>query len=244
MVTARLLLKDLPLPLVRLVCYSERYRLYFLLTSTNGFYIIRDQPFTVRTFKEGMENSFLATLEIRPGQVFTSNGLLFSEDTVRRIFDYNLQVFNTMLKDKDQQIWFMGGDTLFCMNDKLQEQKRWIVKDTHLKSLQQDDKGTIWLCTNNGLARIDSGRMQVLYTDYAALDRSQCMFFLNDTTIWIGTTVGLFAYNKKNNTLKAIPEMAENYVRHIYRARDNTIWIGTYGQGFYTWRNGCLAIRN
>jgi signal transduction histidine kinase len=209
-----------------------------LLTSTNGFYIIRDQPFTVRNFKEGMENSFAATLEIRPGQVFTSNGVLFSEDTAGRVYDYNLQVFNTMLKDRDQQIWFMGGDTLFCMNNKLQEQKRWIVKDTHLKSLQQDDKGTIWYCTNNGLARIDSGRMQVLYTDYTALDRSQCMFFLNDTTIWIGTTVGLFAYNKKSNTLTAIPEMAKNYVRHIYRARDSTIWIGTYGQGFYTYRNG------
>lgn|GEM_PF-1037305 len=237
-VTASLLLKNLPLSLARHVYYSQRYQLYFFLTSTNGFYIVRNRPFTVKSFKEGMENNFAATLEIQPGQVLTSNGVLFSKDTARRVFDYNLQVFNTMLKDRDQQIWFMGGDTLFCMNSKLQEQKRLIVKDSHLKSLQQDEKGTIWYCTNNGLARIDSGRMQVLYADYTALDRSQCMFFLNDTTIWIGSTVGLFAYNKKNNTIMAIPEMAKNYVRHIYRARDNSIWIGTYGQGFYTWRDG------
>lgn len=236
--TASLLLKNLPLPLARLVYYSERYRLYFFLTSTNGFYIIREQPFTVKSFKDGMENSFMATLEIQPGLVFTSNGVLFSKDTARRVYNYNLQVFNTMLKDKDQQIWFMGGDTLFCMNNKLREQKRWLVKDTHLKSLQQDNKGTIWFCTNNGLARIDSGQMKVLYADYAPLDRAQCMFFLNDTSIWIGSTVGLFTYNIKNNTLTAIPEMAKNYVRHIYRARDNSIWIGTYGQGLYTYRNG------
>ena len=237
-VIASLLLKDLPLPLARLVYYSERYRLYFFLTSTNGFYIVRDQPFAVKSFKEGMENSFMATLEIQPGQVFTSNGVLFSKDTARRIYDYNLQVFNTMLKDRDQQIWFMGGDTLFCMNNKLQEQRRWLVKDTNLKSLQQDNKGSIWLCTNNGLARIDSGRMKVLYTDYAPLDRAQCMFFLNDSCIWIGSTVGLFAYNIKSNTITAIPEMDKNYVRHIYRAKDNSIWIGTYGQGFFTYRNG------
>ncbi|WP_162915688.1 ligand-binding sensor domain-containing protein [Paraflavitalea soli] len=237
-VTASLLLKDLPLPLARHICYSERYKLYFFLTSTNGFYIIREQPFVVRSYKEGMENSFAATLEIQPGQVFTSNGLLFSKDTVQRVYNYNLQVFNTMLKDRDQHIWFMGGDTLFCMNNQLQEQKRWLVKDTHLKSLQQDDKGTIWLCTNNGLARIDSGRLKVLYADYTPLDRSQCMFFLNDTCIWIGTTVGLFAYNKRTNSLTAIPEMAKNYVRHIYRAKDSSVWIGTYGQGFYTYRNG------
>lgn len=237
-ITASLLLKDLPIPLARHVYYSEQYQLYFFLTSTNGFYIVRNQPFAVHNFRDGMENSFAATLEIQPGLVFTSNGVLFSKDTARRIYDYNLQVFNTMLKDKDQQIWFMGGDTLFCMNNRLQELKRWIVEDTHLKSLQQDDQGTIWFCTNNGLARIDNAHMKVLYANHYGYDRAQCMFFLNDTSIWIGTTIGLFAYNKKSNTITPVPEMTNKYVRHIYRAGDNTIWIGTYGQGFFTYRNG------
>lgn len=236
-----LLLQDLALPPARDIYYSERNRLYIVRTRTKGFYLIRQQPFTTHNFagKDDMENSFVATVETQPMQVLTSSGVLFSKHSARRIYDYNLLVFNTILKDSKQQIWFMGGDTLFCMNDRLQEQKRWIISsDTYLKSLLEDDKGTIWYCTNSGLARIDSGKVKFLYTDYRGFDRSQCMFFFNDTCIWLGTTDGLFAYNKKNHSITPYPEMDKKYVRHIYRARDGSIWIGTYGQGFYTYRNG------
>ncbi|WP_315817176.1 two-component regulator propeller domain-containing protein [Paraflavitalea speifideaquila] len=61
---------------------------------------------------------------------------------------------------------------------------------------------------------------------------------MNDTALWIGTTQGLYMFHKKNNTITPVAAMAGKYVRHIYQARDGNYWIGTYGQGFYTYRDG------
>jgi signal transduction histidine kinase len=240
-VQTRLLLKGLTLPLAKDIYYSKRYGMYILRTSTKGFYLIRNQPFAVHSFtdKDGMENSFTASVEIRPMEVLTTNGVLFTPTAANRIYSNDLLIWNTILKDSKQQVWLMAGDTLLCLNSKLQEQKRWVVKhDTYLKSLLEDSKGTIWYCSNNGLARIDNGQMKTLYADYLDYGRAQCMFLLNDSTIWLGTTEGLYAYHINTNTITPEKDMATNYVRHIYRAKDGSIWIGTYGQGFYTYRNG------
>lgn len=238
-VRATLLLQDLSLPLVKDVFYSPRYRIYVFTTSTYGFYLVRQQPFTVRHFKQGMENSFTAAVEIQPGQVLTSNGVLFTKEDARRIYNYDRLLSNTLLKDRQQRVWFMGGDTLFCLNNRLQALQRLVVPgDTYLISLQEDDKGVIWYLTNNGLARIDSGQLRFVYTYYSVFDRAQCLFFFNDTTIWLGTTKGLFAFNKHTRAFTAYPAMKEKYVRHVYRARDGSIWIGTYDDGFYTYRDG------
>lgn len=233
-----LLLQQLQLPFVKDIFYSARYRLYIAITSTNGFYLIKDQPFTVRRFREGLENNFYATAEIEPMKVLASNGVLFTKDRAQRVYNYDFMVFNAILKDRQQQLWFVAGDTLFCMNNKLQELKRWMLKDTYLASIQQDEHGDIWLCTNNGLSRVVDGKVETIYAQNYTSGRTQCMFLLNDTTIWLGTTRGLYAFNKKSKTLTPIETMQGRYVRHIYKAKDGSLWIGTYGDGFYTYRNG------
>lgn len=233
-----LLLQNLSLPLAKDIFYAERYRLYVVITSTNGFYLIKDQPFTVHRFKDGMENNFAAAVEIQPMQVLTTNGILFTKDTAKRIYPYDFMVFNSILKDRQQRLWFLADDTMFCMNNRLQVLKYWKLQDTYVASIQQDEKGTIWYTTNNGMGRIDNGRLQVVYSKNFTFGRTQCMFLFNDTTIWMGATRGLYVFSKKNNTLEPFKEMQGKYVRHIYRAKDGSIWIGTYGDGFYTYRNG------
>ncbi|MBO9562439.1 MAG: hypothetical protein J7621_06670 [Niastella sp.] len=233
-----LLLQQIQLPLVKDIFYSARYRLYIAITSTNGFYLIKDQPFTVRRFREGLENNFYAAAEIEPMKVLASNGVLFTKDTAKRIYSYDYMVTNAILKDRQQQLWFVAGDTLFCMNSKLQEVKRWMIKDTYLASMQQDEQGIIWFSTNNGMGRVVDGKLETIYSQNYTFGRTQCMFLLNDTTIWLGTTKGLYAFNKKSKTITPIETMQGRYVRHMYSAKDGSLWIGTYGDGYYTYRNG------
>ncbi|AXY75606.1 hypothetical protein D3H65_17200 [Paraflavitalea soli] len=235
-----LLLHDLRIPLSTEAYYSQRHRLYIFRTMTNGFYLVREQPFTVRSFldKEGIQNNFTAAVEIQPMQVLTTNGVIFSKDTAFRRYPLDYVGSNALLKDKDQHIWILLKDTLFCMDNRLQPLNYWVVPYTDLASILQDSKGTIWYCTSNSLARIDNGEMRFVYRDNKALRRTQCLFMLNDTSFWLGTTIGLFTYNLQRNTITPHREMRGVYVRHVYRATDGTIWIGTYGQGFYTWRNG------
>jgi signal transduction histidine kinase len=232
------LLHNLQLPMPKGVYYSSRYRLYIMRTSTSGFYLVHDQPFNVHSYSEGMENNFTATVEIRPMQVLATNGLLVSPDTVVRVYPLYSIGWNALLKDRAGHTWLIARDTLKCLDSNLKTLKWWKPADTRVASIQEDGAGTIWYATDLGLAKIDSGQLRFVYQDSKDFGRTQCLFPLNDTVLWVGTTRGLYSYHKQLNTITPVAAMAGRYVRHIYRAKDGNLWIGTYGQGFYTYRGG------
>jgi anti-sigma regulatory factor (Ser/Thr protein kinase) len=59
--------------------------------------------------------------------------------------------------------------------------------------------------------------------------------FSND--LWIGTSAGLYSYDLVKGTRRRLP-LQHASIRALYKASDGSIWIGTYGQGFYKYEKG------
>lgn len=53
-----------------------------------------------------------------------------------------------------------------------------------------------------------------------------------DGNLWIGTDVGLIAYNRKENKYSLYPVEQEE-VRYLYAENEHTIWVSTYKKGIY-----------
>ncbi len=56
--------------------------------------------------------------------------------------------------------------------------------------------------------------------------------------IWIATRNGMYAYDIAAGKVRGKPILPDVYVRSIFKARDNSIWIGTYGNGFFKYEGG------
>ncbi|GAB3015003.1 two-component regulator propeller domain-containing protein [Spirosoma pulveris] len=119
-------------------------------------------------------------------------------------------------------------------------------RDLQILDLCQAKSGTIWLATNNGVARIDqivSGRADLHYfqhnlTNGQSLSNNTVYKILIDRTdvLWCGTENGL---NKTD--LQLLPftyytffnQHAQDQVRSIYSSTGETIWFGTVKSGLY-----------
>jgi signal transduction histidine kinase len=55
---------------------------------------------------------------------------------------------------------------------------------------------------------------------------------------WIATRNGMYGYDVAANKISEKPVLPDVTVRSIFRAKDSSLWIGTYGNGFFKYENG------
>jgi len=221
------------------IYYARSARLYVLRTKENGFFLARKKTFETHLYRNNFSsNSFAASAELEPGKVLTTNGILFSHDSARRMLPAEYMVSTTIFKDRDNTIWYVHRDSLYQADGTMKTLKRYFLKDGYALSIQRDSAGVLWYASMSSLGSIIRDKMVFEYLFDRTVLRTECHFLLNDSIHWLGTTRGLVEYNMQRKTLHLMDAMKGKDVRNIQRASDGTIWLGTYGQGFYTYRNG------
>lgn len=107
-----------------------------------------------------------------------------------------------------------------------------------ISSIFQDEKGFIWLGTENGLLRYD-GYNFLKYTRDRNIAGSISNNHINviyedsDTNLWIGTSNGINYFDKDRKIFSPIDILpikgGRNYISSIIEDGDKRIWIGTFG---------------
>lgn len=116
-------------------------------------------------------------------------------------------------------------------------------------SILQDNKGLIWIATEDGLNKFDgknfthfsvnSGRYSLSH------NRTQTMLLAPDGNIWAGTSDGLNIYDYKadsiiqvNDTTKPMQLVYDDITYLTLNNSGSKVWIGTYGNGvnYYDWQ--------
>jgi ligand-binding sensor domain-containing protein/signal transduction histidine kinase/CheY-like chemotaxis protein len=105
-----------------------------------------------------------------------------------------------LMKDISGNIWIGGNPGLYCISDN--DQITTISHDISVNSIQQDDAGNIWACTNRqGLAMYDKEKKQLVYhaekngipaNIYAMLED-------NNRNFWLSSDNGLVKFNPAKN---------------------------------------------
>jgi ligand-binding sensor domain-containing protein/signal transduction histidine kinase len=114
-----------------------------------------------------------------------------------------------------------------------------------VKAIIQTRDGYLWLGTNNGLARFDGKTFTVFDNESSpSINSTYINALLEDGegALWIGTNNGLYKMRSKKFTYYHKREgLPVPIVRSLSLSRDGTIWIGTWGGGVSTVRNGQIS---
>jgi signal transduction histidine kinase/ligand-binding sensor domain-containing protein/CheY-like chemotaxis protein len=117
-------------------------------------------------------------------------------------------------------------------------------------SVLQDNKGLIWIATEEGLNKFDGKNFthfssnQGRYT--LSHNRTQTMLLAPDGNIWTGTSDGLNIYDYKADSIIKVSDktsplkLVYNDITFLTLSADKSrIWIGTYGNGvnYYDWKS-------
>lgn len=108
----------------------------------------------------------------------------------------------------------------------------------------QDSYGFMWFGTNDGLNRFDGKKFKVFRNetqDLSSLGNNsvQTLFENDDRNIWVGTSSGIYIYNRANNHFKHFDKKTEydvpisSEVKKIIKTQNGRIWIATLGQGIF-----------
>jgi two-component sensor histidine kinase/ligand-binding sensor domain-containing protein len=115
---------------------------------------------------------------------------------------------------------------------------RYISQDQNLPgtivyALLEDRQGRIWIGTDNGLAMLEGGNMEI-YTTQEGLSSNRVSSLLETSTgaIWIGTDGGVDVFKSGSFTHYGTAEgLSSNFVNSLLESSTGVIWIGTRGGG-------------
>lgn len=224
------------------VYFDEPRERLFLGSQTQGLFIVQQQPF--QPFKipaYSDEKNYSAQVAYNAEQVLFANGDVYGSHKERTIYqNFNKYGGNISIAiDKDKNVWKMDSHHVykFSLTGVLLEKHESIPGVT---TLLIDKTNILWIGTTNGIYASKIGgspfkpelKIRLTAVDYqgvTSLARAKDI-------LWIGSSSGLLSFDLNTKKISRIQAFNNKYIRAFY-LREGEVWIGTYGNGFYVYKD-------
>jgi signal transduction histidine kinase len=247
-----MLVSNTPMRDISCLIYDQQYKIIFAGTATSGLYILKKQEFKRLFFSSDnyVINSLYAQLELSDKHILTSSGILNRQTNINTPTPgiYDRAAF---LRSSDGYIWYSSYGWLKRTDAGLH-------KVENILSLGNITYFGIWatamieaankdiLCsTAHQLFRVRGKNATLLLDTKTTLHNAEIFVLLQVDTgkLWVGTDSGLYSYDLSSGLVHRLPGLENTTVRALYKDGDGSIWIGTYGQGFYKYSGGrCVKM--
>ena len=228
---------------------SSRKRL-FVGTRNEGLFVISQKRFNTLTFRATDLNSnvFMASQILFDRRLLTNNGILDKADPNRNIlFNEAGRIDrNCIYKSTDGRIWLSANSHLRIYDGNF---SRKLVEDSFqlespIITILEGSDQAVWISTASSLLKWENGKLRTVFDHQPPFTKHaiETMAEISPGIIWIGTRDGIYRYHMYDNKLEEKALLDHVYARNIFQARDKSIWIGTYGNGYLKYLNG-LFIR-
>jgi signal transduction histidine kinase len=220
--------------------YDDVYHVLYIGTATSGLYILKKYQFRQFSFTGDNYaiNSLYAQVEAADGRILTSSGVLIRNRAVN-IPAPGLYDRPALLRSSDGYIWYSNYDALKKIDTSLRNPVTVQYLGGWLMAITEAGNKDILYCTLHTLFRRRGNDVTVLLDTPAMMQKAdiQVIREIYPNDLWIGTSMGLFSYDLVHHTLRRLG-LPTASVRVIFKASDGSIWIGTYGQGYYKYTGG------
>lgn len=202
-------------------------------TLTNGVYIFRKKQFqTVRI--PGTSNNFYSQHLYKNTGLLTDHGAILPTGIITGD-PFPLYSRTGILVDRDGNVWMHRAPKYLEQRSPDLKWLRNVFIETSLGKFAQTADGSIWVNLTAGkLGKVVGDSIRWL----SLAKKVQTFHPVNNTEFWTSDGKGLFLTNVEKATSREIPGMTGREVRAYYLDKRQTLWAGTYGQGFYAVRNG------
>ena len=228
---------------INCLIYDEENQILYVGTATSGLYILKKHQFGRLAFNSDNYaiNSLYGQVELPDGRILTTSGVLDRHSLVNTpspgVYDQH-----SFLQSSDGSIWYSSYDSLRRTDTGLHRTVTVAYMGGWLSCILEAGNKDILYSNPSKLYRL-RGKDVTMLLDHPALLEGADILVVREMSpgkLWIGTSSGVFSYDMIRETLTRQPGLEKASIRAIYKARDGSIWIGTYGQGFYKYEKGCF----
>lgn len=123
------------------------------------------------------------------------------------------------------------------------------MPSNNVQAIVEDEKGFIWLATQNGLSRFDSAQFtnysRNKIDDYSLPNKLvEDLMLMPNGQLWMSINeVGITVFDKEASQFKSIKnthsklfDMPNNNLYGMSKDRKNDVWFSLYGEGIYQWK--------
>lgn len=223
--------------------YDPVKKILILGSLTDGLFIFKQNQFTTLRVKgSAYENSFYGIIPYGKSGVLSAKGYLFDRKGLVSSPNalLNISESYSIASDKGGLFTrFTNAVNYFTDISKPPVQK-WIFPFPVTQLFSDTISGDVWVGTQKGVFIIHNRKKQI---DTLTSNLSPVSYLQkeNDAIIWVGTEKGCFRINKLTKKTDTIRGLSDSYIRSITTFHPGEIWICTYEDGFYLYKNNNLT---
>jgi signal transduction histidine kinase/streptogramin lyase len=215
-------------------------------TDSGGLHLLHDQKFTTYTTRDGLSGDFIRCVYQDPGGELWigTDGAGLNRRTASGFAHLSTadglasNVILSLAGGPSGDLWIGTPDGLNLRHHDGRVE-HWTtadgLPDDFVRSLLSDADGSVWIGTRHGLAhRVDGKFITYSSMDGLSSDLVGAMVRANGE-LWVATAGGL-----SRKLPDHFARVSNDTVTAIQPSRDNTVWIGTNGNGLARLRGGQL----
>jgi signal transduction histidine kinase len=215
--------------------------LYAAGTLTDGIYIYTAAPFTTKTFNEKDANLIYAHAPFGQDGIVTQKGAM-PPAKGPRLEGY---LPFAMLKTREGRYllnrWQSWEDAGIAILEKDLKEVQFIHAYNLVAScMYQAGNGAIWIAgKTNFLGQLTD--TSINWLRYPPGEETFIVAAITEAAggeMWLGGNTGLIKFNPATGKTMRVRELDNLNVRTLYQDKQGTLWIGTYGAGFYAMAGG------
>lgn len=231
--------------------HDKRNQRLFIATVTTGFVIVTKRLFRELTFNspDPLDNAFKAFLLLSNKKILTQNGILDKSNGSDHLSNDHLLFKKELRPDgncfymaRDKSIWISKDKRLYIYDSNFSRELSVdsLQLDSYIGCIIEDSRQTVWVSTLTSLLKMEGGKLHYVFKNQPPFvtHNIESIAEVSPTEFWIASRDGVYVYDIVKNSIGEKPILPHVYARNIYRAKDSSLWVATYGNGYYMYRKG------
>ncbi len=236
---------------IRFAQYSERNRTLFIGTDSKGIIVINeDRVAPLKFFNTDIRerNAYYSQVELLNGYVLTNEAHVIGPGNkyhgplpIKGKFDFS--VYTT----GDSLIWYSqfeknySSNVLHCYDFKTTKNVVYGKIPLQSNFAITYSGGKFYIANSKGLGYLDGDSIRFLFQSTSRNDAApaNAMLEFSPGVLGVVSCYGLILYDIRKNSTDTLEKAAGNCFRNLWRYKEY-VFVGTYGKGYYMWKNGKL----
>lgn len=235
------------------VYHDSQHQRLFLGSRTNGLFVCQQQQF--RVIKSGRKGNevYYAQAPFGGDSIVTPGGYVFSRSAKATRLPLPDTLWTgdrySMTRDSNGNYWYKSYGWLFKLNKDLTRilwsqrlSKEITGTYEEITQLYADKAGRLWIGTwNSGLYFLETSDSHPRIRLFSVAVKDISYMLEDGQSLWVGTWKGLYRLDLLSQQVDTVRGLADLYIRSLYIPRSGEIWITTYANGIFLYRNGRLT---